>query len=307
VSLGRESVVGPARAVRPGRVGAALGDYLALVKPRVLALLLFTAFAAMVLASGGFPSAVLLIAVMAGGTMAAGGANAINQWFERDIDGRMERTRRRPVPSGRVGGRRALLFGLALIAASQPVFAAGANLAAAGLALCGSLAYIFVYTVWLKRSSPLNVVIGAAAGAVPPLVGWAAVTGGLGAGAWCLSGIVLLWTPPHLWSLALVTRSDYARARVPMLPVVAGEAWTARAVLAYAAALVPLTLAFTAAVPSLGPLYSACAAGLGGMFVALAAALAWRPSPAAAFRLFKYSGLYLALLCVAAVIDGSIV
>ena len=288
-------------------LGRAVRDYVALAKPRIIALLLFTAFTGMVLAQGGLPPALPLVAVMVGGILAAGGANAINQWFEEDIDRRMSRTRQRPVASGRMEGRRALLFGLALTAASLPVLAICANVTAAVLALLGNLFYVFVYTLWLKRSSALNVPVGAAAGAVPPLVGWAAVTGGLEPQAWYLFAIVLFWTPPHLWALALMLRSEYAGADVPMLPVEAGEAWTRRAVLLYALGLVAVTLLLAAAVPALGILYSTSAAALGGVLVALSARLFWNDSRQAAFHLFKYSVLYLALLCAAAIVDGSVV
>ena len=288
-------------------LGRAVRDYVALAKPRIIALLLFTAFTGMVLAQGGLPPALPLVAVMVGGILAAGGANAINQWFEEDIDRRMSRTRRRPVPSGRMEGKTALLFGLAMTAASLPVLAIGANVTAAVLALIGNLFYVFVYTLWLKRSSALNVPVGAVAGAMPPLVGWAAVTGGLEPRAWCLFAIVLFWTPPHLWALALMLRSEYAGADVPMLPVVAGETWTRCAVLLYTLGLVAVTLLFATTAPALGIVYSASAAALGGVFVALSARLFWNDSRQAAFHLFKYSVLYLALLCAAAIVDGSII
>jgi len=302
-----ESVASGLKASSQSALGRTLRDYVALAKPRIIVLLLFTAFTGMVLAHGGLPPAVPLAAVIAGGILAAGGANAINQWFEQDIDGRMDRTHRRPVPSGRIEGRSALLFGLALTAASFPVLALGANVTAAVLALIGNLLYVFVYTLWLKRSSALNVPIGAAAGAMPPLVGWVAVTGGIEPGAWCLFAIVLFWTPPHLWALALMFRTEYAGAGIPMLPVVAGEAWTRRAVLLYTLGLVAVSLLFATAAPGLGIVYSASAAALGGLFVALSARLFWNDSPRAAFHLFKYSVLYLALLCAAAIVDGSIV
>ena len=302
-----ESVISGAKVRSQSPLGRTVRDYIALAKPRIIVLLLFTAFTGMVLAHGGLPPAMPLAAVMVGGILAAGGANAINQWFEQDIDGRMERTHHRPVSSGRIEGRSALLFGLALTIASLPVLALGANVTAAVLALIGNLFYVFVYTLWLKRSSVLNVPIGAAAGAVPPLVGWVAVTGGLEPRAWCLFAIVLFWTPPHLWALALRLRFEYAGADVPMLPVVVGEAWTRRAVLLYTLGLVAVTLLFATAAPALGIVYSASAAALGGVFVALSARLFWSDSRPAAFHLFKYSVLYLALLCAAAIVDGSVV
>src|SRR5437879_7954219 len=207
----------------PQRSAAAVArDYVALTKPRVVVLLEVTAVAAMVMAARGLPAWNLVLATVTGGWLAAAGANAINCWFDRDIDSRMGRTRNRPLPAGRIAPRNALVFGIVLGCGSFLLMAATVNLLAATLTLTALLFYVFVYTMWLKRSSMQNIVIGGAAGAIPPLVGWAAVQGRLDVTALFLFAIVFYWTPPHFCALALLLRNDYTRARVPMLPVVAG-------------------------------------------------------------------------------------
>jgi protoheme IX farnesyltransferase len=288
---------------RAGRGWLATANaYLALTKPRIIVLLLITTVPAMIVAEGGFPSPWLVLVTLVGGALAAGGANAINCYVDRDIDGIMARTRDRPLPSGIVEPERALLFGVGLGALSFVVLALGANLASALLALAALGFYVFVYTLWLKRSSPQNIVIGGAAGAMPPLVGWAAVTGGLDWAALVLFGIIFLWTPPHFWALALRYRSDYARAGVPMLPVVRGEAETKRQSLLYSVALVACSLALVP-VAGLGGCYLAAALTLGGAFIWLAVRQ-WRWASARASRaLFSYSLAYLALLFVAMGLD----
>jgi protoheme IX farnesyltransferase len=198
-------------------------DYLSLLKLRVVLLLVLTAVGAMLPAAHGAPPVLAVIAVLIGGTLAAGGASAINCWFDRDIDAAMRRTRHRPIPAGRIPAWHALALGVALNVAAFAVLARLANLTAALLALAGALIYVFVYTVWLKRTTPQNIVIGGAAGAIPPLVGWAAVTGRLSWTALSLFLVILFWTPPHFWALAQMIRRDYESAHVPMLPVVAGE------------------------------------------------------------------------------------
>ena len=198
-------------------------DYLSLTKPRIVLLLLVTALCPMFPAAHGWPRLETLIGVIVGGALAAGGAGSINCWFDRDIDATMRRTRRRPLPDGRIPGWHALVLGIGLNLLAAAVLVALTNLLAAGLAVLGTLIYVFVYTIWLKRSTPQNIVIGGAAGAMPPLVGWAAVTGGLDVTALSLFGIIFLWTPPHFWSLAQLIKDDYSRARVPMLPVVSGN------------------------------------------------------------------------------------
>jgi protoheme IX farnesyltransferase len=198
-------------------------DYLSLLKLRIVALLDVTAVGVMIPASHGHPRLVAMLAVLLGGTLAAGGAHAINCWFDRDIDAAMTRTRRRPLPAGRIPAWHALAIGIGLNVVAFAVLWAGANLLAAGLALAGTLIYVFVYTIWLKRSTPQNIVIGGAAGAVPPLVGWAAATGHLDLNALALFGVIFFWTPPHFWALAQMIKTDYARANIPMLPAVGGE------------------------------------------------------------------------------------
>ena len=216
-------------------------DYLALSKPRIVVMLLFTALAGMFLASGGPPDAALAIVVLAGGAMASAGANALNQFLDRDIDARMRRTRDRPVVTARVQPREALLFGLVLNVVAFVMFTALVNPLSAALTLTATLFYVFVYTLGLKRSTPHNIVIGGAAGALPPVIGWTAVTGSLGLPAAYMFAIIFFWTPPHFWALSLMLKDDYARAGVPMLPVVAGVAKTKKSILLYTVLLLALT------------------------------------------------------------------
>jgi heme o synthase len=268
-------------------------DYLSLLKLRIVALLDATAVGVMIPAAHGHPRLVPVLAVLAGGTLAAGGAHAINCWFDRDIDAAMSRTRRRPIPDGRMPAWHALAIGIVLNLLAFAVLWAGANLLAASLALLGTLIYVFIYTIWLKRSTPQNIVIGGAAGAVPPLVGWAAATGRLDLTAFALFGVVFFWTPPHFWALAQVIKADYARARIPMLPVVSGERSAKRqsvvyAVLTAAVSVVPF---FTG---SAGQVYLAGAVVLGvglvGLTVLDLSGRRWT------MRLFAYSLVYVALL-----------
>ena len=268
-----------------------LRDYLSLLKLRIVLLLTATAVGAMLPAAHGLPKLSQLVAVVVGGVYAAGGAHAINCWFDRDIDAQMARTRRRPIPEGRIPGWHAVGLGILLNAGAFAVLATLANLLAACLALTGTLIYVFVYTVWLKRWTPQNIVIGGAAGAMPPLVGWAAVTGSLDWTALSLFLFVFLWTPPHFWALAQMIRRDYADARIPMLPVVAGDASTKRQSLAYSlgTAAVSLVPFFT---HSVGIAYLAGALLLGAGFVGVAyldlRQKGWTG------RLFGYSVLYMA-------------
>src|SRR5437879_12823667 len=217
-------------------------DYLSLLKLRIVVLLDATAIAVMIPAAHGHPSLLAVMAVLVGGTLASGGAHAINCWFDRDIDAEMSRTRRRPLPDGRIPASHALVLGIVLNVLAFAVLWAWANVLAATLALAGTLIYVFVYTVWLKRSTPHNIVIGGAAGAVPPLVGWAAATGRVDLTALALFGVIFFWTPPHFWALAQLIKSDYARAHVPMLPVVAGEQSAKRQSIVYAALTVAASL-----------------------------------------------------------------
>ncbi len=279
-----------------------IADYISLTKPKVISLLLVTTLAAMFITDQGLPSLGLIAWTMIGGYLAAGGAGAINCTFDSDIDINMGRTSRRPVPSGRISRRNAFLFGLALSAIAFVVLAAFTTLLAAILAMIGVVYYALLYTRWLKRSTWQNIVIGGGAGAIPPLVGWTAVTGSLSLPAILLFVIVFYWTPPHFWALALVKQKDYARAGVPMLPVVAGDEETRWQILLYSLLLVFLSLLLTP-LRAMGPIYLLLALALGGLFMRYAWNV-WRDgSQTHIWGLYKYSLLYLALLFVAMVID----
>jgi heme o synthase len=282
-------------------LGQVLADYVTLTKPRVQLLLLLTTVTTMYVA--GDPSLGLVALTVIGGSLSAGGAAAVNHCLDRDIDAQMARTATRPVASGRVRPGAALAYGLALQALSFLLLATTVNLLAAFLALAGFLGYVLVYTIWLKRSTPQNIVIGGAAGAVPPLVGWAAVTGGLDPAALYLFAIVFYWTPPHFWALSLLMKDEYARVGVPMMPVVHGEAETRRQIVLYTVLLGVLTL-LPVAFGFFGAVYALAAVALGGWFVALAVRLQRRADRAAALRTYLYSLLYLALLFGAMVLDA---
>ena len=283
-----------------------LGDYLTLTKPRIMSLLVLTALCSMIAAAGGSPATLPLVGLVIGGALACGGASALNHVLDRDIDRLMgPRTASRPVAAGRITPRRAVAFGLGLSALAFVVMTLLDNVLAAALALSGGAFYVVVYTLWLKRSTTQNIVIGGAAGAIPALAGWAAARGSLGVGAGLLFLIVLLWTPPHFWALALLLSPHYEAARVPMLPVVRGASATAAQVLAYSVVLVAVSL-LPAALGTFGALYLAAAVVLGGAFCALAWRL-WREQTAPrAAALFHYSLLYLALLFVAVAADAAI-
>jgi protoheme IX farnesyltransferase len=301
------TVVVTALVHRPARVPfGRVGDYVTLTKPRIMTLLLLTGFCGMVAGAHGLPPWNVAVAAMVGLAMACGGASAINHVLDRDIDRLMgERTRSRPVAADRVPPTYALEFGLALSAASFALLAGTVNVLTATLALVGNLFYVVVYTRWLKRSTPQNIVIGGAAGAVPPLVGWAAATGSLAWPALGLFLIVFLWTPPHFWALALLIKRDYAAAKIPMLPVVRGDRETTRQIVLYSLVLV----AFTTVPFALGwfsAVYLAAALGLGAVFLAMAVRLRRELTPRHASTLFHYSLLYLALLFVAAAV-GSVI
>jgi protoheme IX farnesyltransferase len=298
------SVVVAALVFRGGeRISAgAPRDYVTLTKPRIMTLLLLTAAGGMVVGARGVPSLGLFLATMGGLALACGGASALNHVLDRDIDIHMKRTDKRPVATGRITPERALEFGLALSALSFVVLTSFVNVVAALLAVAGNLFYVIVYTRWLKRTTPQNIVIGGAAGAVPPLVGWAAATGNLTVPALFLFLIVFVWTPPHFWALALLIKRDYEAARVPMLPVVRGEPETARAIVRYSIALVGVSL-LPFAWHTLGFLYLGSALALGAVFVALALALLRSTDRTHARRLFSYSISYLALLFVAMALD----
>ncbi len=277
--------------------------YLSLTKPRIILLLLIATVPAMILAEGGWPSPWLILVTVAGGAIVAGGANAMNCYFDRDIDGVMQRTRSRPLPAGQIEPEKALVFALLLVATGFLMLETFANLLAATLTLGAFVFYVVVYTLWLKRKTPLNIVIGGAAGAIPPVVGWAAVTGDVGLPALVMFAIVTVWTPPHFWALALNYSSDYQRAGVPMLPAVSGGAETKRQILLYSLALVAISLLLPLSGVT-GFIYLSAALVLGGAFLYYAFRL-WRgTSKGAASALFRYSIIYLALLFGAMAVDG---
>lgn len=287
---------------------AMVNDLVSLTKPQIMSLLLLTALGGMFLANRGVPPFGLLAATLIGGAAASGGASALNHYFDRDIDDLMRRTKRRPLPAGRVPDEWAIGMGIALNVISFAVLAILANIVAAALAILGTLFYVFVYTLWLKRSTVQNIVIGGAAGAIPPLVGWAAVTGSLDLEAWLLFLIVFFWTPAHFWALALLIRDDYARAGVPMLPVVQGEAVTTWWILLYAASLVPFSVLLFL-LGGLSLFYLAAAIALGLVFVGFAVRLVRAAAArrrALARATYLYSLLYLALLFVAIMVDSSL-
>ncbi|MFN8036282.1 MAG: heme o synthase [Acidimicrobiia bacterium] len=291
-----------ARRTTAGRVTATARAYFLLTKPRVVELLLVTTVPSMVLAAEGLPSVALVLAVLLGGSMAAGGANTVNCWIERDRDHLMRRTSSRPLPAGDVDPQSALVFGLVLEVLAFGWLWATANLLAAALAVGAMLFYVFVYTIWLKPRTPQNIVIGGAAGAVPALVGWAAVTGSLAASAWVLFAIVFFWTPPHFWALSMRYRDDYANAGIPMLPVVKGMRAATRQILAYAVVVVATSFVLFATSP-VGWIYGVSAGVLGALLVWKAAQLARDADPTRAIKFFVFSNLYLALLFAAVAVD----
>jgi heme o synthase len=281
---------------------ATLSLYLNLTKPRVIELLLVITVPSMILANGGLPAAHLIVFVLVGGALAAGGANTLNCWIERDRDVAMVRTAHRPLPSGLIDPRFALTFGLALEVAAFCLLWAMVSLLAAILAVSATIFYVFVYTIWLKPRSDQNIVVGGAAGAVPVLVGWAAVTGTLATPAWVLFAVVFLWTPPHFWALAIRYRDDYAAAGFPMLPVTKGTRAATVQILAYTGAVIACSYLLAVVAP-VGAVYLVTATLLGAGFLAAALALRLRPSPAHALRFFRISNLYLAVLFLAVAVD----
>lgn len=277
--------------------------YIALTKPRIISLLILTALGGLFLASEGPPDALLTLVVLGGGALAAGGANALNHYLDRDIDGLMKRTASRPVVSGTVPPLNAMWFGIALNAVAFVLLAALANPLSAVLTLSATLFYVFVYTKGLKRSTPQNIVIGGAAGAIPPMVGWAAVTGGLALPAVYMFAIIFFWTPPHFWALCLMIKDDYAEAGVPMLPVVAGVEETKLWILLYTVILVALTALF-ALTGAVGTVYLASALALSLAFVWFAWRLTRKPGIEGAKAAYLYSLAYLALLFAAIMVDS---
>ena len=291
-------MTGNLRAPRRARAAA----FVALTKPRIIELLLVTTVPPMILAERGLPSLWLMAATIVGGAMAAGGANALNMYVDRDIDRLMDRTRNRPLVTGAVHPTEAVVFAAALSVGSFVWLWAFVNLLSAALAAAAAMFYVFVYSLWLKRTSIRNIVIGGAAGAVPTLVGWAAVTGSLDWPPVVLFAVIFYWTPPHFWALAIRYRSDYEAAAVPMLPAVAGLRATARRIVGYTAVLWALTLVLVP-VASMGVLYSVAATVLGAGFVALAVGVLRRPDPVRSMRLFGWSNAYIVLLFGAVAAD----
>ncbi len=285
------------------RVAALVADYYELSKPRIIMLLLVTTAAAMVMAARGIPHASLLFWTLLAGALAAASAGAFNCVWDADIDRVMKRTANRPIPQGRISRRDATIYAVAAGAISFALFYFLVDPLAAWLSLAGNVYYVVVYTMWLKRITPLNIVVGGAAGSVPPLVGWAAVTHGVGAPALGLFALIFLWTPPHFWSLALMTETEYGKAKIPMLPNVCGRERTKREIVYYTILLVAASLVLYP-LHVMGAFYFAAAAVLGGIFL-LDALRTWREQAGTiqARRLFRFSLLYLALMCAVMVID----
>jgi protoheme IX farnesyltransferase len=286
----------------PRPLKARVGAYIALTKPRIIELLLVTTVPTMVVADRAWPSTWLVGCTVAGGTLAAGGANAVNMYVDRDIDRIMRRTRNRPLVTGAIAPRDALIFAIAIEVAAFALLWSQVNLISAGLAVSACLFYVFVYTLWLKRTSSSNIVIGGAAGAVPVLIGWAAVTGSLGWAPWVLFAVVFFWTPPHFWALAIRYRDDYAAADVPMLPAVASLSTTARRCLAYTLVVWALGVGF-GPVAHLGAIYLITSVVLGALFTWYAVRLLRNPRPDVAMRMFGFSITYLTLLFAAMAAD----
>jgi protoheme IX farnesyltransferase len=282
-----------------------VADYVALTKPGIMSLLLTTTLCAMLMAARGLPPFWLVAVTMLGGILASGGANVLNCYIDRDIDGQMSRTRNRATAAGRVSADAALTFGITLTVGAVLLLGLTVNWTAAALALAGNLFYVFIYTRWLKRTTPYNIVIGGAAGAVPPLVGWAAVSGSLTPLAWGLFAVIFAWTPPHFWALALLKQGEYTRAAVPMLPVVRGEAETRRQIVLYTIVLVAVCLALTPL--GLGAIYLGSALILNGIFFWLAVRLYRNADKRSARQLFFYSLWFLAFLFAAAVVDRIVI
>ena len=294
----------PASRASQGSRGAmdVVRDYITLTKPRIISLLLLTTVATMFVADPSGPALSTILWTMLGGYLAAGGAGAINHYLERESDARMARTSGRPIASGRIDPAHGLAFGIALGALATAQLGLTVNTLAAVLAAGGLLGYIFLYTLWLKPRTPLNIVLGGAAGAMPPLVGWAAATGALEAQALWPFAVVFFWTPPHFWALSLLIADDYARTGVPMLPVVRGEGATRRQILGYSVLLVAITVG-PVLTGLFGAIYLAVALVLGAAFIAMAASLARHPSRPSARRLYLSSLAYLAILFVAMAVD----
>ena len=283
-----------------------LGDFLALTKPRVMSLLLVSAVAGAFLGAQSTPSLKIIIAVIIGGALASGGAASLNMAYESELDKKMGRTKNRPVAEGRIAGNTAILFGIALNVGSFVILTLMTNMLAAGLAIVGTLLYFGLYTVILKRTTTQNIVIGGAAGAVPPLVGYAASAGTVDLSAWYLFVIIFFWTPPHFWALAIMIKDDYARANIPMMPVVMGIKHTTKQILLYTAVLSVLTILFGFVSQTLGWIYTIGSASLNLILFWYAYRLFKDPDRPAAAKLYKYSLLYLALFFLLVMIDSAL-
>lgn len=296
------STVGTTSQLEKVGIRTTIRTYLELTKLRIVTLLLFTTLVAMVIAADGIPQVTILLPTLLGGALSAAGASVINQYFDRDMDAKMTRTARRPIPSGRVEPVNALLFGLALVVWSTLILGVFVNWLAAGLALGGALYYVIIYTMLLKRNTVLNILIGGGAGAMPVLVGWAAVTGSLSYPAFILFAIVFYWTPPHSWALALLVNTDYTRANVPMMPVARGEAVTRQQILLYSIMLLLISL-LPVAFGVLGGIYLLAALVLGMGLIRAVLLLMREKSGAAARATYKFSTAYLAFLFMAMILD----
>jgi len=283
------------------KLGASIADYFALLKPRVMSLVVFTGFAGLLVAPGNLEPLMALVSILCI-AISAGAAGAINMWYERDIDSLMERTCNRPIPAGRIAPNRALVFGIILNILPILVMGILLNWVAASLLAFAAAFYIFVYTIWLKRRTPQNIVIGGAAGAIPPMIGWASVTGSVNLEALALFLIIFMWTPPHFWALALYRDGDYAKAGIPMLPVVSGAKETRRQILIYTLLLVPLTF-LPIILETAGIFYGIVTAILGAYFTWLAIQIVRKEDERSAKRLFGFSILYLFVLFAALIID----
>ena len=297
-------MTGTSLASRNQNLAEVLKSYYQLTKPRIIPLLLITTAASMWIASEGRVDPLLLIITLLGGTLAAASAQVLNCIYDRDIDYTMTRTRKRPIPSGKVQPHHALIFAVVLGTLSFCLLTVFANLLAALLAMSGIVFYMLIYTHWLKRHTTQNIVIGGAAGSIPPLVGWAAVTGDLSLTPWLLFAIIFLWTPPHFWALALMIKEDYAEVEVPMLPVVEGEETTVKQIWIYSLLLIPCSLLLVYPLGNLGIVYGAIALYLGYKFLYKAWELKQDPTNNQLARgMFKYSIFYMMLLCVAMIVD----
>ena len=281
---------------------AAVSDFIALMKPRVMSLVVFTGFAGLIVAPGSIHPVIAAIAILCI-AVATGASGAINMWFERDLDAKMERTKDRPLPAGRMEPEAALAFGVVLAGGSVMVMALGVNYVAAAILALAIGFYVFVYTIWLKRRTPQNIVIGGAAGAFPPMIGWAAVTGDVSLGGIALFALIFMWTPPHFWALSLYKCEDYERAKIPMLPVVAGERETKKQILLYTVLLLPVALVpwwiGTASI-----VWGVLSAVMGVIFIALAIKVWLDENDRAPRQMFRYSLVYLSVLFAALIVDS---